>query len=129
VAAVEGSAPAAKPAPTLPMLPSQTAPVSVQMASLQSAPAPLPPVTADDSQPMPEPVAEQPLAAANNVQLVGDIQRGLASLGFYHGAIDGHPGDSTARAIREFENFYRYEVTGQVKPDLVILLRDAGATI
>jgi peptidoglycan hydrolase-like protein with peptidoglycan-binding domain len=63
------------------------------------------------------------------VQLVSQIQRGLASLGFYHGAIDGHPGDATAKAIREFENFYRYQVTGQVKPDLVGLLRDAGASV
>ena len=70
-----------------------------------------------------------PVNPANNVQLVTQIQRGLASLGFYHGAIDGHPGDSTARAIREFENFNSYKLTGEVKPDLVELLRNAGATL
>ncbi|MFN4211041.1 MAG: peptidoglycan-binding domain-containing protein, partial [Devosia sp.] len=69
------------------------------------------------------------VAPANNVQLVSQIQQGLASLGFYHGSIDGHPGDATAKAIREFENFHSYKVTGQVKPDLVGLLRQAGAEI
>ena len=69
------------------------------------------------------------LAPANDVELVSQIQRGLASLGFYHGSIDGHAGDSTARAIREFENFHSYQLTGQVKPDLVSLLRNAGASI
>jgi peptidoglycan hydrolase-like protein with peptidoglycan-binding domain len=70
-----------------------------------------------------------PVNPANNIQLVSDIQRGLASLGFYHGSIDGHPGDATARAIREFENFHSYKVTGQVNPDLIGLLRGAGAAI
>lgn len=82
----------------------------------------------------PVPVAAVPdpattLAPANNTQLVSTIQRGLASLGFYRGSIDGHPGDATARAIREFENFHSYRLTGQINPDLVGLLRQAGADI
>lgn len=75
------------------------------------------------------PAATAPVAPANNTQLVGTIQRGLASLGFYRGSIDGHPGDATARAIREFENFHSYKVTGQINPDLVGLLRQAGADV
>jgi hypothetical protein len=108
---------------------------------------PMPPVAlAQQTQPMPAPVqvaaleptasqqvavtaADETLAPANNVQLVTNIQRGLASLGFYHGSIDGHPGDATARAIREFENFHSFKVTGQIKPDLIGLLRNSGATI
>ena len=118
VAAVDGGrttppAPAVKPVPALPLAatpqPQQQMPAPVQVASLQPMAA--------------------PVAPANNVQLVSSIQRGLASLGFYHGSIDGHPGDATARAIREFENFHSYRVTGQVKPDLVELLRQAGAEI
>ena len=66
---------------------------------------------------------------ATNKELVSEIQRGLASLGFFRGAIDGNPGPETARAIREFENFHRYKSTGQVQPDLIDLLRKAGATI
>jgi peptidoglycan hydrolase-like protein with peptidoglycan-binding domain len=126
VAAVDGgrttpAAPAVKPVPALPLLTtSQTAqqmPAPAQVASLEPMSAPVAaPVQAD-------------VAPANNVQLVSTIQRGLASLGFYHGSIDGHPGDGTARAIREFENFHSYRVTGQVNPDLVGLLRQAGASI
>ncbi len=135
VAAVGGtrSAPAsddAKPAPALPMLASsaQPMPPPVQVASLQPMRAP---AEAAPQQPVPDQTvaANATVAPANNLQLVTQIQRGLASLGFYHGSIDGHPGDATARAIREFENFHSYKVTGQIKPDLVGLLRDAGASI
>ncbi|ODT66560.1 MAG: hypothetical protein ABS75_26145 [Pelagibacterium sp. SCN 63-23] len=106
------------------------------------------PVLGARSQPMPAPVqqaaAPQPiqpaLAAAattppvrvppaNDTELVMQIQRGLASLGFFRAPVDGKPGPETARAIREFENFHRYKMTGQVQPDLVDLLVQAGATI
>lgn len=139
VAAVDGGrttppAPAVKPVPALPLAAApqaQQMPAPVQVASLEpmAAPRPAAPVQA-------QPVPDQTVAAttatvapANNVQLVSTIQQGLASLGFYHGSIDGHPGDATAKAIREFENFHSYRVTGQVNPDLVGLLRQAGAAI
>lgn len=125
VAAVGGSrttpaAPTVKPVPALPLMATQTQqmPAPVQVASLE--PVALPPQAL---------ASTTPLAPANNVQLVSQIQKGLASLGFYHGSIDGHPGDGTAKAIREFENFHSYRVTGQVNPDLVGLLRQAGAAI
>ena len=122
VAAVDGgrSAPA-NPIPALPLMASTAQPMPMQLAAVDPAPA----------QPTPAPAASAAadVAPANNVQLVSSIQSGLASLGFYHGPIDGHPGDATARAIREFENFHSYRVTGQVKPDLVGLLRQAGAEI
>lgn len=126
VAAVDGSrttptAPASRPVPVQPL--------PVQVASLEPMAAPRP-VTAVQPAPVPEQtLAATRVAPANNVQLVSQIQAGLASLGFYHGSIDGHPGDGTAKAIREFENFHSYRVTGQVNPDLVGLLRQAGATI
>ncbi|KQX41985.1 hypothetical protein ASD04_18145 [Devosia sp. Root436] len=133
VAAVDGgrtmpAAPAVKPIPALPLV--QQMPAPVQVASLEPM-APPRPVTAVQSEPVPDQTlaATPTLAPANNVQLVSQIQSGLASLGFYHGSIDGHPGDATARAIREFENFHSYRVTGQVNPDLVGLLRQAGAAI
>jgi peptidoglycan hydrolase-like protein with peptidoglycan-binding domain len=135
VAVVDGGrttppAPAVKPVPALPLAAasSQQMPAPVQVASLEPMAAPRP--AAIQAQPAPEPaLAVANVAPANNVQLVSTIQRGLASLGFYHGSIDGHPGDATAKAIREFENFHSYRVTGQVKPDLVDLLRQAGAAI
>lgn len=108
--------------PTQPM----PAPVQVQAAAAQ-------PVA--QIEPVAQPVAitpTQPARAARPAtdgDLVADIQRGLASLGFFRGQIDGNPGPETARAIREFENFHRYKITGQVQPDLVDLLRKAGATI
>lgn len=88
--------------------------------------APTPPVQVADISPDPTVPAQAP---ATNTELVMQIQRGLASLGFFHAPIDGKPGAETSRAIREFENFYRYKITGQVQPDLVGLLREAGATI
>ncbi len=135
VAAVGGarSTPAqtnAAPIPAVPVMASsaQPMPPPVQVASLQ----PMRPPAPVEAQ---KPAADQTVAAnatvapANNLQMVTQIQRGLASLGFYHGSIDGHPGDATAKAIREFENFHSYKVTGEIKPDLVGLLRDAGAEI
>lgn len=134
VAAVEGGrttppAPAVKPVPALPLAATQQVqqmPAPVQVASLEPMAAPRPAI-AVEAQATPEQTAA--VAPANNAQLVSTIQQGLASLGFYHGPIDGHPGDATAKAIREFENFHSYRVTGQVKPDLVGLLRQAGAAI
>ena len=137
VAAVDGgrttpTAPAVKPVPALPLVATssqQQMPAPVQVASLEPMAAPRP-VTAVQAEPVPDQLmAASTVAPANNVQLVSQIQTGLASLGFYHGSIDGHPGDGTARAIREFENFHSYRVTGQVNPDLVGLLRQAGAAI
>lgn len=131
VAAVDGrpAGASSQPIPALPMMPvSQPMPAPVQVASLEPMAASRP-VTAV-VQPQAAPAqATAPLQPANDTQLISQIQRGLASLGFYHAPIDGKPGESTAKAIREFENFHSYRVTGQVNPDLVGLLRDAGATI
>jgi len=62
-------------------------------------------------------------------QLVAKVQRGLASLGFLAGSVDGVPGEATAKAIRNFEVYYNYDVTGQVTPELVDMLVSAGAVI
>lgn len=134
VAAVDGRssppAPVTRPVPSVPLAsPPQAMPAPVQVASLEPMAAARP-VAPAQAEPMPSQAAAKPAAAlASNTEMVSQIQRGLASLGFYHGSIDGHPGDATARAIREFENFHSYKVTGQVKPDLVGLLRQAGAEI
>ncbi len=61
--------------------------------------------------------------------VVGRVQRGLASLGFLHGPVDGVPGEATAKAIRSFETFYNYERTGRITPELPDLLVKAGATL
>ena len=61
--------------------------------------------------------------------IVARVQRGLASLGFLHGPIDGVAGEATAKAIRTFETFYNYERTGRITPELPDLLVKAGATL
>jgi hypothetical protein len=68
-------------------------------------------------------------SAATDPQTVAKVQRGLASLGFLHGNIDGVAGEATAKAIRNFEVYYDYKVTGQITPDLLNLLAQNGAEI
>lgn len=130
VAAVDGTrgtgTPVANPPTPTASLPSQAMPAPVQAAP-QPQVAVQPVIqTVATTTPTSPPRAARP---ATDGELVADIQRGLASLGFFRGQIDGNPGPETARAIREFENFHRYKITGQVQPDLVDLLRKAGATI
>lgn len=67
--------------------------------------------------------------ASTDTRYVEQVQRGLASLGFLQGKIDGVAGADTARAIRNFEVYYNYKVTGEVSPELVELLEQAGAQI
>ncbi|NOZ33592.1 MAG: peptidoglycan-binding protein [Alphaproteobacteria bacterium] len=67
--------------------------------------------------------------APDEAELVRIIQRGLASLGYKIGAIDGVAGDVTRREIRRFETFQSLQPTGMISPDLVDLLRNANAAI
>ncbi|WP_055048333.1 peptidoglycan-binding domain-containing protein [Devosia sp. A16] len=61
--------------------------------------------------------------------IVAKVQRGLASLGFLHGPADGVAGEATAKAIRNFEVYFNYKVTGRISPELLDLLVDNGASI
>lgn len=70
-----------------------------------------------------------PAAGPGDKAYVKKVQRGLASLGFLHGEIDGVAGEGTARAVRNFEVYYNYKVTGAITPELVDLLAGAGAEI
>lgn len=88
------------------------------------------PVHADTGQPMPSQLgASQQDDASTDPDTVAAVQRGLNSLGFLHGEIDGVAGEATAKAIRNFEVFYNYDVTGKVTLGLVELLKANGATI
>jgi len=64
---------------------------------------------------------------ATDTDMIRKAQSGLYSLGFLQGKIDGVAGESTAKAIRQFEVYYNYEVTGAVTPELIDLLAIAGA--
>jgi|GEM_PF-448565 len=68
-------------------------------------------------------------AGSTDPVLISKIQRGLASLGFLGAKIDGVPGEGTAKAIRNFEVFYDYKVTGLATPQLLNLLQQHGAMI
>lgn len=70
----------------------------------------------------------QPLSVSDPV-VVAKVQRGLASLGFLHGSADGVAGEATAKAIRNFEVYFNYKVTGRITPELMDLLVDSGAVI
>jgi peptidoglycan hydrolase-like protein with peptidoglycan-binding domain len=104
-------------------------PATVSLTSTKVAAA-TPAATTPAVLPVP-PQALAPLGpdAASDPVVVARVQRGLASLGFLHGAIDGVAGEATAKAIRNFEVYYDYKVTGQITPDLVNLLVQNGAEI
>lgn len=134
MAAVDGGSRGSAPAASNPPTPSATLPSLTAQAQPQPMPAPVQPAAVPPAQPQTVQVASAgpvaaPVPPATDGALVTQIQKGLASLGFFQGPIDGKPGPETARAIREFENFHRYKMTGQVQPDLVGLLVKAGATI
>ena len=67
--------------------------------------------------------------SVNDPVTVAKVQRGLASLGFLHGPADGVAGEATAKAIRNFEVYFNYKVTGRISPELLDLLVDNGASI
>lgn len=78
---------------------------------------------------IPGPAAQpsNPAADSTNPVLVAKVQRGLASLGFLVGQTNGVADEATAKAIRNFEVYYDYPVTGRVTPQLLNLLQQAGA--
>ncbi len=91
---------------------------------------------AASAQPAPEVLTSDTSASATalrststDTDTVSKVQRGLASLGFLHGTIDGVAGEATAKAIRNFEVYYNYNVTGRISPELVNLLVQNGAVI
>jgi peptidoglycan hydrolase-like protein with peptidoglycan-binding domain len=103
-------------------------PVEVADATPQAAtPAP----AADESQAMPSALA--PAAdgkdASTDPKIVSEVQRGLNSLGFLHQQVDGVAGEATAKAIRNFEVYFNYNVTGRVTKELVNLLQQNGGVI
>lgn len=70
-----------------------------------------------------------PAFSVTDPVIVARVQRGLASLGFLHGPTDGVAGEATAKAIRNFEVYYNYKVTGRISPELLDLLVQNGASI
>lgn len=103
---------------------------SVQTIAVHAAPPPAADAGAAD-QPIPDdlaPITEGDDASTDH-DVVAAVQRGLNSLGFLHQQVDGVAGEATAKAIRNFEVYYRYDVTGRVTRELVRLLKQSGAVI
>jgi peptidoglycan hydrolase-like protein with peptidoglycan-binding domain len=51
------------------------------------------------------------------------VQKGLAELGYAPGPADGHLGDITRRAIRDFQAERRLPVNGEITPELIAELK------
>lgn len=58
--------------------------------------------------------------------VVTNVQTVLAKLGFYTGKVNGSYDAETARAVREFEGYNNFKMTGKIDPSLLQLLNDAG---
>ena len=89
------------------------APASIAIRAPQVV-APIPPL------PRPAPAVEAaPPSAPSIAPLIADIQRELARLGLYAGAIDGRPGSHTSAAISHYEAAAGRPVTGKPTTELL----------
>lgn len=103
--------------------------IAPQVDEITPVAAPSTSVVASVATPVATPAPQTAANPSTEVDLIKQVQSGLASLGFLHSRIDGVAGEETAYAIRNFEVFNNYEVTGRVTPELVNLLISAGAVI
>jgi peptidoglycan hydrolase-like protein with peptidoglycan-binding domain len=70
-----------------------------------------------------------PRTANSDPRTIAAVQRGLSQLGFLHTEVTGVADEATAKAIRNFEVYYNYDVTGRISADLVKLLAQNGAEL
>ncbi len=134
---VEARASTAAAAPPVALVPASARPqqlaalpgnprVGVPLRIEEEAPKPGESIAVLDTDATPDEV--KPVSVTDPV-FVARVQRGLASLGFLHGPADGVAGEATAKAIRNFEVYFNYKVTGRITPELLDLLIDSGAVI
>jgi peptidoglycan hydrolase-like protein with peptidoglycan-binding domain len=106
----------------------ETLPMSRQPGNVMKRSVPTIAVHAEQAQQMPGALTPaQGQDASTDPDIVAAVQRGLNSLGFLHAPVDGVAGEATAKAIRNFEVYFNYNVTGRVTRDLVQLLEQNGA--
>jgi peptidoglycan hydrolase-like protein with peptidoglycan-binding domain len=115
----------AEPAQTLAALPDRPQ-VGVPLKIEEDPPKPGEAIAVLDTDATPDQI--QAVSVTDPV-VVAKVQRGLASLGFLHGPADGVAGSATAKAIRNFEVYFNYPVTGRISPQLLDDLIDNGAAI
>lgn len=127
VAAIEPDDGSATGIETLPMTrqSSNVAKRAVSTIAVHAQPAAVP------DQQMPDALAPatEGRDASTDPDVVASVQRGLNSLGFLHAPVDGVAGEATAKAIRNFEVYFNYDVTGRVTRELVKLLQQNGAAV
>lgn len=100
----------------------------VHTASLAPTHVPAAPVVQPTPQPMP-PVASAPVVdeIPQEMILLTAIQRELARLGLYAGAIDGLMGERTATAIATFQSAAGIQANGQPSVDLLKAIKHPDA--
>jgi peptidoglycan hydrolase-like protein with peptidoglycan-binding domain len=74
--------------------------------------------------PAPAREPQQPVAPKRS-QLLSDIQKELARLGYYDGTVDGLTGPKTAAAIRAYEQAAKQKLTGEPSEALLKSLKSA----
>lgn len=122
----ENVAPTAAPAPVDPASATSANLTAAQRLAAQFGTLP-PGATAAEA--MPNVAAGDDSQGSTDPVLITQIQKGLASLGFLADKIDGVPGEGTAKAIRNFQVFYDYKVTGLATHQLLGLLVQHGAAM
>lgn len=116
-----------KPVDTIETASAPTAKPGVPLEIDETPAAPGTPIKVLDTAATPDDL--KPAFSVSDPTTVAKVQRGLASLGFLHGPADGVAGEATAKAIRNFEVYFNYKVTGRISPELLGMLADSGASI
>lgn len=112
-------APAAEPSVSVAKRVVQT--VAVHVAPIDDGTMPPPLTPAADAPP-----TTDSAQVATDAKTIAQVQRGLNSLGFLHGEITGVADEATAKAIRNFEVYFNYDVTGRITQSLVRTLQANG---
>ena len=122
IAAVAASVPDRPVAIQDPPLP-RLAPRLIAPAAATTPPVP-DPVAELTTASLSAPASEEPRPEASGTSdLIADIQRELARIGLYNGAIDGVSGSRTETAIRAFETAAGIPATGAPSADLLAALK------
>jgi peptidoglycan hydrolase-like protein with peptidoglycan-binding domain len=115
----------AGPAPITAPLKRVVSTVAIRVAPAAAGDSMPPPLTADTD----VPPATDSAQLATDSKTIAAVQRGLNSLGFLHGEISGVADEATAKAIRNFEVYFNYDVSGRITRSLVNVLVQNGAVI
>lgn len=83
-------------------------------------------VLASATRPPQSSMPPQKAASPAAEQLLRTVQQALAGLGYFAARVDGRPGETTTRAIREYEMDHRMAQTGRISAQLLTRLAQAA---